>query len=146
MKAHRAIVAATFLASAASLSMLSSCVKREPPPAIEAPPPPETKKTSVTCSHYADSFAGKKTASGEIYSPSALTAAHKTLPFGTKVRVSTVEGGKSVIVRINDRGPFVKGRELDLSKAAAQQLGVVDDGVVEAQLEILSKGEPAPAR
>jgi rare lipoprotein A len=69
-----------------------------------------------------------KTASGERMNPSAMTAAHRTLPLGSKVRVTNQRNGRSVVVRINDRGPFVKGRVLDLSKGAAQQLGFVSSG------------------
>lgn len=69
-----------------------------------------------------------KTASGERMNPAAMTAAHRTLPFGTKLKVTNQRNGKSVIVRINDRGPFIKGRVLDLSKAAAKTLGFVSSG------------------
>ncbi len=69
-----------------------------------------------------------RTASGERMNPSALTAAHRSLPFGTKVKVTNKNNGKSVVVRINDRGPFIKGRVLDLSKGAALQLGFVSSG------------------
>jgi rare lipoprotein A len=69
-----------------------------------------------------------KTASGERMNPSAMTAAHRTLPFGTKLRVTNKNNGRSVIVRINDRGPFIRGRMLDLSKGAAGQLGFVSSG------------------
>jgi len=69
-----------------------------------------------------------RTASGERMNPSAMTAAHRSLPFGTKVRVTNKRNGKSVVVRINDRGPFVKGRVIDLSKAAARELGFVQSG------------------
>jgi rare lipoprotein A len=69
-----------------------------------------------------------KTASGERMNPAKLTAAHKTLPFGTKLKVTNPANGKSVIVRINDRGPFIKGRHLDLSKAAAQRIGIISRG------------------
>jgi len=69
-----------------------------------------------------------RTASGERMNPSAMTAAHRTLPFGTKLRVTNKNNGKSVIVRINDRGPFIKGRVLDLSKGAAGQLGFIGSG------------------
>jgi rare lipoprotein A len=69
-----------------------------------------------------------KTASGERMNPAAMTAAHRSLPFGTKVRVTNKKNGKSVVVRINDRGPFIRGRVIDLSKAAAQQLGFVRSG------------------
>ena len=69
-----------------------------------------------------------KTASGERMNPAAMTAAHRTLPFGTKLRVTNQRNGKSVVVRINDRGPFIRGRVIDLSKAAAQQLGFISSG------------------
>jgi rare lipoprotein A len=68
-------------------------------------------------------YAGEKTANGEIANPSGLTAAHKTLPFGTKVRVTNKRNGKSVVVRINDRGPFIRGRIIDLTPAGARALG-----------------------
>ena len=69
-----------------------------------------------------------RTASGERMNPSAMTAAHRTLPFGTKLRVTNKNNGRSVVVRINDRGPFIKGRMLDLSKGAAGQLGFISSG------------------
>lgn len=72
-----------------------------------------------------------KTASGERMNPAALTAAHRSLPFGTKLKVTNPENGKTVTVRINDRGPFIKGRVLDLSKAAARQLDFVSSGVTQ---------------
>lgn len=79
-------------------------------------------------SYYNDYFAGKVTACGERYDPNKLTAAHKSLPIGTMIRVTNLENDKSVIVRINDRGPYVKNRVLDLSKAAAVQLGFIGTG------------------
>lgn len=69
-----------------------------------------------------------KTASGERMNPALLTAAHRTLPFGTKVRVTNQNNGRAVVVRINDRGPFIKGRVIDLSKAAAQEIGMIQAG------------------
>ncbi len=71
---------------------------------------------------------GSRTASGERMNPSAMTAAHRTLPFGTKVRVTNKRNGKTVVVRINDRGPFIRGRILDLSKGAARELGFINAG------------------
>ena len=71
---------------------------------------------------------GSRTASGERMNPSAMTAAHRTLPFGTKVRVTNSRTGKSVVVRINDRGPFIRGRIIDLSRGAAQRIGMVSSG------------------
>jgi rare lipoprotein A len=85
-------------------------------------------------SYYAESYNGKKTANGEIYNSSALTAAHKTLPFGTKVKVTNLSNGKSVKVRINDRGPFVTGRIIDLTKKAAKKIDMVNAGVVKVKI------------
>lgn len=80
-------------------------------------------------SWYGEKFHGRRTASGETYNMNAFTAAHKTLPFGTKVRVRNVANGQEVLVRINDRGPFAKGRVIDLSRAAAASIGLIQAGV-----------------
>jgi rare lipoprotein A len=80
---------------------------------------------------------GKVTASGERFNPKGLTAAHRTLPFGTKVRVTNVRTGKAVVVRINDRGPFIRGRIIDLAYGAAHVVGLVRSGVAKVRLEIL---------
>ena len=85
-------------------------------------------------SYYADSLAGNATASGEPYKPSAMTAAHKTLPLGTSVRVVRTDGGGEVVVRINDRGPFTPGRVIDLSRKAAERIDLVTAGVAEVCL------------
>lgn len=79
-------------------------------------------KKSVHASYYADKFTGRKTASGQIFDNQKYTAAHRKLPFGTKVRVTNENNGKSTIVTINDRGPFTKGREIDLSKRAFRDI------------------------
>lgn len=88
-------------------------------------------------SYYADSLQGNATASGEPYDKNALTAAHRTLAFGTKVRVKYLKTDKTVDVTINDRGPHVKNRIIDLSGAAAARLGLKEDGIGEVELEIL---------
>lgn len=80
---------------------------------------------------------GRSTASGERFNPSALTAAHRSLPFGTKVRVTNLRNGKSVVVRINDRGPFLRGRIIDVSRAAASELGFTGHGLTRVQLSVL---------
>ena len=80
---------------------------------------------------------GSRTASGEKFNPSELTAAHRTLPFGTKVRVTDVTTGKSVTVRVNDRGPFINGRVIDVSHAAAQSLGMTGRGVTKVKLDVV---------
>jgi rare lipoprotein A len=89
-------------------------------------------------SYYADKFNGRRTASGESFSNSALTAAHRTLPFGTKLRVTNPANGKSVVVRVNDRGPFHGGRVIDLSRNAASQLGIVQRGHGRVELSVLN--------
>jgi len=87
-------------------------------------------------SYYADSLQGNKTASGEPYDKNAMTAAHRTLDFGTMVKVTYLKTGKTVIVKINDRGPHAKGRIIDLSGAAAERIGLIQDGHGEVTLEI----------
>jgi rare lipoprotein A len=89
---------------------------------------------------YGGRFHGRLTASGEIFDQDALTAAHRTLPFHTKVRVTNRNNGRSVVVRINDRGPYGKGRVIDLSRAAARRLRMIDDGVVPVRIEVLELG------
>ncbi len=86
-------------------------------------------------SYYGKGFQGKKTAHGEKFKQQGLTAAHPTLPLGTKAKVTNLETGKSVEVRVNDRGPKVKGRDLDLSKAAAQKVGIKKKGVAPVKIE-----------
>ncbi|MFD2036259.1 septal ring lytic transglycosylase RlpA family protein [Belliella marina] len=90
---------------------------------------------SGKASYYHDKYHGKQTSSGEKYRKSKLTAAHKTLPFGTKVKVINQSNGKSVKVRINDRGPFVGGRIIDLSKRAAKQIDMIDAGVADVKIK-----------
>jgi rare lipoprotein A (peptidoglycan hydrolase) len=89
-------------------------------------------------SWYGPGFHGKKTASGEIYDQRKLTAAHKTLPLGTKARVTNLENGSTVEVEINDRGPFINGRIIDLSRAAAGALGFVELGLAPVQVEVIA--------
>ena len=86
-------------------------------------------------SYYSDKFNGKQTSNGEVFNNSKYTAAHKKLPFGTMVRVTNLNNGKSVVVRINDRGPFVAGRIIDLSKAAATTLGMINAGTVKVSIQ-----------
>ena len=92
-------------------------------------------------SYYHDSLHGRKTASGEIYNKNKMSAAHKRLPLGSKVRVTRVQTGKSIVVRINDRGPFVKGRIIDLSRKAAKKLGMIRRGIVPVKVEVLCRGK-----
>jgi len=90
-------------------------------------------------SFYGAYFAGKKTASGERFNPSRMTAAHKTLPFGTRVRVTNMRNGRSVVVRINDRGPFIRGRVIDLSRGAAGVIGMIGRGIAPVRVEVLGR-------
>ena len=94
-------------------------------------------QTEGIASYYADKFVGRTTANGEIYKHTKLTAAHKKLPFGTKVKVTNLSNNKSVVVVINDRGPFVKGRIIDLSKSGAKKLDFVKQGITKVKIEIL---------
>jgi rare lipoprotein A len=97
-------------------------------------------------SYYSDAFAGRKTASGAPYEPLAFTAAHRSLPFGTVLRVTRADGGQSVYVRVTDRGPFgPRGRILDLSRAAAERLGMLRAGVVKIKVEVVAYGPAKPA-
>lgn len=92
-------------------------------------------------SYYADDFHGKLTANGEIYDMYGLTAAHKTLPLNTIVRVTNLDNNKSLILRINDRGPYVKGRILDCSYGAALKLGFIAKGTTKVKIEVIEFGD-----
>jgi rare lipoprotein A len=123
-----------------------------PPPAAPEPKassrPTQSRPTQMTgtASWYGKAHHGQPTASGEIYDMHALTAAHPSLPLGTRVRVVNVKNDRTVEVRINDRGPFVRGRILDLSYAAAQELGGVTDGAFRVKILVLSQPPVATAR
>lgn len=123
----RSIIAVIMLTAAAPVA------------AQDAAPAPATSGSATVlasgmASYYGDAHAGNRTASGERFDPDGMTAAHRTLPFGTRLRVTDPSTGRSVIVRVNDRGPFHKSRILDLSEAAARELGIVRRG--RAQVEI----------
>jgi rare lipoprotein A len=109
-----------------------------PEPAPSSAEPPAVRTWSGTASWYGPGFAGDRTANGERFDPGALTAAHKELAFGSRVRVTFVPTGRSVVVRINDRGPFVAGREIDLSRAAAEAVGLRGSGHGPVTLELLA--------
>lgn len=102
--------------------------------------PASVKKAFIStgvASYYGPGFHGRRTANGETFNMNAMTAAHRTLPFGTKLRVTNLNNGKSTIVRVNDRGPYVDGRIIDLSVAAAKQLGSTNSGVAKVNIEVL---------
>jgi rare lipoprotein A len=106
-----------------------------------SPPIAASTKTAAAetgiASYYADKYHGRTTANGEIFNMDKLTAAHRTLPFGTMVKVTHLGSQRSVTVRINDRGPFVAGRVIDLSRAAARELRMEKDGLAKVKVEIL---------
>ncbi len=128
------------------LLTVSGCVPQPVYRSVAKSPADQTGQSSVapgdvitgTASYYADKFHGRKTANGEIFNMHDLTAAHKTLPFNTLLRVTNLRNNKSVKVRINDRGPFVKDRVIDLSLAAAKELDMLGTGTAEVRIEILA--------
>jgi rare lipoprotein A len=130
---------------------LCACTVNEAPPqqpalqTIAYPSPPKPVYEEVgTASWYGPWHQGRKTASGERFNMNALTAAHKTLPLDTKARVTNLENGRSVEVTVNDRGPYVKGRVIDLSKRAAEKLGMKEQGTATVRIEILPEHLDAP--
>ena len=92
-------------------------------------------------SFYGTKFHGKPTSSGEVFDMNKLTCAHKSLPFNTILKVTNEDNGKSVVVRVNDRGPFIEGRDLDLSYAAAREIGLIGVGVKQLKIEILESSK-----
>ena len=115
----------------------------------------KAKRESGWCSYYGRGFYHRRTASGERFDPDLLTAAHRTLPFGTRVRVTNLANGRRIVVRINDRGPFKRGRVLDVTPAGARKLGFATSGLTRVRLDVLGKlpagyvtlmDAPAPAK
>ncbi|MBK9335709.1 MAG: septal ring lytic transglycosylase RlpA family protein [Lewinellaceae bacterium] len=101
-----------------------------------------TQEEFGKCGYYADALHGKKTASGVLYDKGQLTCSHKSLPFGTNLRVTRLDNKKSVVVRVNDRGPFMDGYVVDVSRKAAEALGLIRDGVTKVKIEVV---DPTPA-
>jgi rare lipoprotein A len=135
-------------------AVTAACASKKPPPPVSQPvPPAELPKgwsEEGLASWYGgdDGFEGKPTASGEIYDSSKLTAAHRDLPLGTVVDVTSLDSGRAVRVRINDRGPFVQGRIIDLSRKAALDLAMIGPGVARVRLVVVTPGvevEPVSA-
>ena len=107
---------------------------------IESPKEERGRSAHVgEASWYGPGFDGKKTASGDIFDDSKLTAAHKTIPLGSKAKITNLTNGKTVEVKINDRGPFIEGRIVDLSHAAAKSLGIIERGIAKVQIDLLSE-------
>ncbi len=113
--------------------------------AVPAPAPKPAARL-VRASWYGPGLAGHRTTSGERFNPRALTAASKTLPIGSVVKITNPENGRSVDVRINDRGPFVAGRSLDLSRSAAERLGILRKGVAAVRMSVRSTPQPPSRR
>ena len=136
-------VAVRFVLVVSILSTLASaCASRSPArPGVQVPPAPGWTEQGVA-SWYGgrDGFEGKPTASGEIYDSSLLTAAHRELPLGSIVDVTNLDNGSTVRVRINDRGPFIAGRVIDLSRAAAREIGLLGPGVGPVRLTVVTPG------
>lgn len=109
----------------------------QPDPADDEPPVPVYQRGEA--SYYASFFQGRETASGELFDSRELTAAHPKLPMGTRIRVTNIDNGRSVIVRVNDRGPYADDRIVDLSRRAARKLRMIEDGVTDVKLQILER-------
>jgi len=133
--APRAHAAVSISAGMAASTVQETRQKPEPLPIAAEP-----KAEVVEASYYGDEFAGRPTASGETFDPGLLTAAHRTLPFGSLVEVADELSGQSVIVRINDRGPFHGDRAIDLSEAAARKIGLTEAGAGRVSLNVVQVG------
>ena len=125
-----------------SLALLvSGCAERAQAPATPETPASQASQSRFSqqgkASFYARLHHGQRTASGERHDQHAMVAAHRSLPFGIRVRVTNLQNNRQVTVRINDRGPFVRGRIIDLSRAAAERIGMIDQGVARVRIETL---------
>jgi rare lipoprotein A len=127
--ARRLVVAMTVI-----VTLVYGCRTTTPPPA------PVPEKLQGVASWYGEEFAGRTTANGEIFDPSQLTAAHRTLPFGTVLDITNMKTSQTVRVRVNDRGPYIGGRIIDLSYAAAQRIGLIEPGLGEVQIAVVRMG------
>lgn len=129
-------MARRLFATLAFASLLAGCAAHH---ADVATPPPAQAAPAIegVASWYGPGFAGRLTASGERFDPGALTCAHRTLPFGTRLEVTNLDNGRSVEVRVNDRGPYARGRLLDLSAEAARRLGMRTSGTARVRVRII---------
>jgi rare lipoprotein A (peptidoglycan hydrolase) len=134
MESIRRLTVASFVLSSLALPTVS----RSPAYAVQDPPP---FRQITRASWYGDEFLGRRTAGGQVFDPRKLTAAHRTLDLGTKVRVTDMRTGRSVVVEINDRGPYLPGRGIDLSYGAARALGIVRQGVAQVRIELVEREE-----
>jgi len=133
---ERALVMTVVLASCAPWPRYTSAVR----PWVDSSPGSLRRVQEGVASFYGEDFHGRKTANGEMYDMHAMSAAHRALPFNTRVLVTNLDNGKKVEVRINDRGPFIKGRIIDLSYGAARKIGMVGPGTARVRLEVLEMG------
>lgn len=144
----KGVAAFTLMAVLLGVTVLSAFALREDPtrtlaaaaPARSAPESGRSDGEIIAtgrASYYGERFAGRPTANGEIFDPSAMTAAHRTLPFGSRVRVTNTSNDRAVVVRINDRGPYAGNRIIDLSRGAAEKIGMIHSGTAEVTLELL---------
>ena len=145
-------VAALFLTACASSGPIvdapaprSAKIAESVPPKPRHAPASKSRSAKITgpsevglASWYGKRYHGRRTASGERFNMNAATAAHPTLPFGTHVRVTNLANGRSTVLRINDRGPFVKRRIIDVSRAAAGELGFINDGLTQVRVQVVS--------
>ena len=135
MRAFSAMLLPLLLTASATAQEVE--VTDNPIAEIVQPTDEETEIGGGMASYYGNELAGNRTASGERFDPGQLTAAHRTLPFGTMVRVTNTSNGDSVVVRINDRGPFSRGRVIDVSQAAAREIGMHRSGTARVKLALL---------
>lgn len=135
------------IAACAGVALLTACQSAPPPPPTPIPPTTTDERPQFMqvgfASWYGPGFHGNQTADGERFDMNALTAAHRTLPFNSYVRVTDLATGRSVIVRINDRGPYEAHRIIDLSARAARELGITDDGTARVRIDVVDNGAAA---
>jgi rare lipoprotein A len=131
------LLAAMAVATSSTPAFSSTTSERR----AEARAQADTKMQVGTASHYGRGHAGRLTASGERFNPDAMTCAHRTLPLGSVVKVTDIATGRQVSVKVNDRGPYIRGRVLDLSDRAARELGVGRRGLLHVTIEVTSNGE-----
>jgi rare lipoprotein A len=129
---------------AAALVLFAGCGRKKRAPAVPAAPSPGWTETGIA-SWYGNPYHGRRTSSGEVFDMNQMTAAHRTLPFGAMVKVTNLDNRKTVSVRINDRGPFVEGRIIDLSHAAAKEIGLIGPGTARVRLELTGYANPEAA-
>jgi rare lipoprotein A len=154
--AHAQLAASAPAAMPAAPAPTAAPAPAPAPAPVVTPAPGAARKVMITAApaasgdanegkvaHYGAKFNGRKTASGERFNMNAMTMAHKTLPFGTRVKVTNLANKKSVIVRVNDRGPTDPGRIGDLTTGAARKIGMTKAGVVDARLEVVGQAKPA---